>query len=167
MSQIYNGTFVLGDTSATTISAGEGIKLDTSVPGVIGISNDETVLWSGDALTATVSESLTNFESVKVYAHWNYNGSFEARTMTEIPGTANNFNLCTLTPSVTTGQTTDAAVYTLASIYNINGLDLTAINKSRIQYGAAENSFSCNTYSNTDVLKLTKVVGINRINGGN
>ena len=123
---------------------------------------NETVLWSGDALSATVSEALTNFETIKVYAHWHYNGTYEARTMTEIPGSATNFNLFTITPAGTTSQTTAASVYTLASIYNINGLDLTPINKSRIQYAAAEGSISCNTYSNIDVLKLTKIIGINR-----
>lgn len=162
MSQIYNGTFVLGNTSATTLSAGTGIKIDTSVPGVIGISNDETVLWSGDALSATVSESLTNFETIKIYAHWNYNSTVEARTIAEIPGTGINFNLFAITPANTVSQASSASVYTLASIYAVNGLELTPINKSRIQYAAAEGSISCNSFSNTDVLKLTKVVGINR-----
>lgn len=69
MSQIYNGSFVLGDTSATTLSAGPGIMLDTSVPGIIGISNDETVLWSGTyqgSDTITLSEALSNFDLVRI-----------------------------------------------------------------------------------------------------
>ena len=70
MSQIYNGTFVLGNTSATTLSAGTGIKLDTSVPGTIKISNDETVLYSGNYSTATTginfNESIKNFDRIKV-----------------------------------------------------------------------------------------------------
>lgn len=69
MASIYDGTFVLGDTSATTFSAGEGIKIDTSVPGVIGISNDETVLYSTTAnnktTTFTLSEPLTAFKKVR------------------------------------------------------------------------------------------------------
>ena len=40
MSNIYDGTFILGNTSATTLSAQPGIKLDTSVPGVIGIGTE-------------------------------------------------------------------------------------------------------------------------------
>ena len=68
MSQIYNGTFVLGNTSATTLSAGTGIKLNTSVPGVIGISNDETLLYSGNSniTTGTLSEPATNFNYLRV-----------------------------------------------------------------------------------------------------
>ena len=148
------------------IVAGPGIIVDNPDGNTLRVSVDqavETVLWSGDELSATVSESLTNFESIKVYAHWHYNGSYEARTMTEIPSSATNFNLFTITPAGTTGQTNNANVYTLASLYGINGLNLTPINKSRIQYAAAEGSFSCNSYSNSDVLKLYKVVGIHRI----
>lgn len=69
MSEIYNGTFLLGNTSATTLSAGEGIKIDNSLPGTIKISNDETVLFSGNftTKTCTLSESPLNFERVKFY----------------------------------------------------------------------------------------------------
>ena len=65
---IYNGTFILGSTSATTLSAGLGIKLDTSVPGIIGISNDETVLYSGNTsiTTGSLSEPATNFNYLRV-----------------------------------------------------------------------------------------------------
>ena len=67
MSQIYNGTFLLGNTSATTLSAGPGIKFDTSVAGIIGISNDETVLYSGTRTSAAqLSENLYNFEMLRV-----------------------------------------------------------------------------------------------------
>ena len=71
MSEIYNGSFVLGDTSATTLSAGPGIKIDDSVPGVIKVSNDETVLWEGTLTTSsdkiTLSEAKTNFDRIGIY----------------------------------------------------------------------------------------------------
>lgn len=65
---IYNGSFVLGNVSATTIIAGDGIKVDSSVPGTIRISNDETVLWTSGVGTSavTLSESFENFESIKL-----------------------------------------------------------------------------------------------------
>ena len=79
MSQIYNGSFTLGNTSACTISAGPGIKIDdSSVPGVIKVSTDETVLWENTAWlgkdvnpgtnSAALNESIFNFDYVKVYA---------------------------------------------------------------------------------------------------
>lgn len=125
---------------------------------------NETVLWSGDDLSAVVSESISNFETVKIYAHWTYNGTFEARTMTEIPGTGINFNLFAITPTKTDSQDASARVYTLASLYAVNGLELTPINKSRIQYAVAatNGTISSNSFSDTDVLKLNKVIGINR-----
>ena len=69
MANIFDGTFVLGDVSATTLSAGEGIKITTDEPGVIKVSNDETVLFSGNmsTKTCTLSESPLNFERVKFY----------------------------------------------------------------------------------------------------
>ena len=68
---IYNGTFVLGDTSATTLSAGPGIKIDDSVPGVIKVSNDETVLFSAGNdssgyQSGNLTESIMNFECIRV-----------------------------------------------------------------------------------------------------
>ena len=66
---IWNGTFLLGNTSACTIEAGEGIKIDTTQPGTIKISNDETVLWSGSVISANdtinLNESFENFERIR------------------------------------------------------------------------------------------------------
>ena len=161
MSEIYNGTFLLGNTSATTLSAGPGIKIDsTSLPGTIKISNDETVLWSGNDINATVSEPLSSFETVKIYAKWDYNGTFTAFANTEIPGSANSFNLSTMTPSVTTAQSTGAEAFNLVSIYKVQNLSVSAVNKSRININLP--TMSCSLYSNTDTLKLQKIVGINR-----
>ena len=58
--------------SALPISAGPGIKVNL-VDNTLVFSNDETVLFEGDALhnnaTATLSEPFTNFEKIKVYGH--------------------------------------------------------------------------------------------------
>ena len=74
---IWNNTYVLGDSSGTVISAGPGIKITTDEPGVIKVSNDETVLWSGSLVnsnTASLSESITNFERV-AFEGYCHNGS--------------------------------------------------------------------------------------------
>lgn len=58
--------------SALPISAGPGIKVDL-VDNTLVFSNDETVLWSGGDLTigatATLSETVKNFELFGVYGH--------------------------------------------------------------------------------------------------
>ena len=74
---ISQGTYTIGQTSATNFIAGQGIKIDEPSAGTVRIGNDETVLWSGtSALSAingsanalNLSESLFNFEKVAVYA---------------------------------------------------------------------------------------------------
>ena len=57
-------------TSHQAISAGPGIKIDDSTPGVIKVSNDETVLYESTAQTSALSfsEPLTAFERVLVCA---------------------------------------------------------------------------------------------------
>ena len=72
MNTIYDGSFVLGQTSATNFQAGPGIKIDSPSAGTVRIGNDETVLWSGTlnySQTANLSESVQNFEKIKVYTH--------------------------------------------------------------------------------------------------
>ena len=44
---IANGTFVLGQTSATNFIAGPGVRIDEPSAGTLRIGTDETVLWSG------------------------------------------------------------------------------------------------------------------------
>ena len=69
MNTIYDGTFVLSNTSATTYQAGPGISITQPSEGTVRISNDETVLWSG-TFTGTgsisLSEALSNFDLVRI-----------------------------------------------------------------------------------------------------
>ena len=70
MNTIYDGTFVLGNTSATTYQAGPGISITQPSEGTVRISNDETVLWEGDKTgtgTITLSEGVNNFEKLVVF----------------------------------------------------------------------------------------------------
>ena len=66
---IANGSFVLGQTSATNFVAGPGIKIDEPSAGTVRIGNDETVIFEGDLYyntTGLLSEPITNFERVRV-----------------------------------------------------------------------------------------------------
>lgn len=65
---IANGTYVIGQTSATNFVAGNGIKIDSPSEGTVRIANDETVLYDEPTnhnvdTTAEfqMSESLWNF----------------------------------------------------------------------------------------------------------
>jgi hypothetical protein len=77
INSIANGSFVLGQTSATNFVGGTGITVDSPSEGTVRISNDETVLWSGTAFnpagsnnpmsgTAYMSESIFNFDQIRL-----------------------------------------------------------------------------------------------------
>ena len=163
MSQIYNGSFVLGDTSATTISAGPGIKLDTSVPGVIGISNDETVLWEGTGTSGTtinLSESVKNFNTVKFYGH------DSTRNKSMIHEQATNY----LTGGETLSFTMQGWDNNLTNTWV--GFYYSQLNYTDTAYSALTNSGGNQFYINTEsvgwnknagrYIILDKVIGINR-----
>lgn len=77
MNTIYDGTFVIGDTTTTDFSAGKGISITEPVGGTLLISNDETVLWSGSSTaSATLNEPITGFERVKI--SFSHNGNYIA-----------------------------------------------------------------------------------------
>ena len=71
---IWNGSYTLGNSQETQITAGTGIKVTTPAAGQIQISNDETVLYDGTSAgqvksntTIAISESYLNFEKIKFY----------------------------------------------------------------------------------------------------
>ena len=65
---IANGSFVLGQTSATNFVGGTGITVDSPSEGTVRISNDETVLFTNDSGTSAgqLSESRKNFSRLKL-----------------------------------------------------------------------------------------------------
>ena len=67
INSIANGTFTIGQTSATNFQAGPGISITQPSEGTVRIGNDETVLWSGTGKisTFTLSEKLSNFEKFR------------------------------------------------------------------------------------------------------
>ena len=68
INSIAQGTYTLGQTSATTYQAGPGISITQPSEGTVRISNDETVLYSGETniSTGTLSEPATNFNYLRV-----------------------------------------------------------------------------------------------------
>lgn len=152
---IANGSFVLGQTSATNFVAGPGIKIDEPSAGTVRIGNDETVLYSGEVksngATAQLSEPITNFEKIKVYGHTDdgtqcpwftefypvENKTMDIGVAVNNAGWAKWFNF-----TITTG-----GLYT-----NVTGRVLT---------------FGTTTWGNLTNYAMTKVIGINRISGSN
>lgn len=156
MNTIYDGTYVIGQTSATNFQAGPGISITQPSEGTVRIANDETVLWEG-TLTAssdkiTLSEPFTNFERQGVY--WK---SYERRFYSEFSntGTGNPFAL--------------GAVFVLQD-GNVEKscITWTADTTTELSYKSTSHGSitATGTSFNTNVLPY-KIIGINRISGGN
>ena len=165
MSEIYNGTFVLGNTSATQIVAGEGIKIDTTEPGVIKVSNDETLLCSaeGGAFSLTASENIYNFEYLDV---WQVGGTDNVtlRIPTKFIAKNNAFE------TTKTFLTFNSELYTFGATYSVSN-DGTVIQSTGKGYGYTVNvattaglvKYTNNQYNG----RISRIYGINRISGGN
>lgn len=75
MNTIYDGTYTIGETSATNFIAGPGITIDSPSAGTVRIGNDETVLYSATNPTQVIknqvssynlSEPITNFDRIRL-----------------------------------------------------------------------------------------------------
>ena len=160
MNTIYDGTFVLGNTSATTYQAGPGISITQPSEGTVKISNDETVLWDGHgtlATSATLSEAMTNFETVKIYF---INADSEVVIREIDPSVQAPY----ITQEINT-MSTEPKYYCKIARFDIAGNTITR--SYQVSYTIASNGISSWSTNNTDTVKILKVVGINRISGGN
>ena len=161
---IYNGTFVLGDTSATTLSAGPGIKIDDSVPGVIKVSNDETVLWSGQldnlGSTGQLNEPISGFNSIKFLVKLN-RSTDDASEWFEFDTNKTNFGMCgALSNNASSSAGNGYIGWLMASI---NGTTLTYTNHYQ---WLMNTSYLQPTHQSNG--RIFEVRGINRKqNGGN
>ena len=159
INSIANGTFTIGQTSATNFVAGNGIKIDEPSAGTVRIGNDETVLWEGNGTgndTFNLSESMANFETIKIlYNPWSDNTSthyFE-------------FDYNRRNTTMNYGIMSDISTYTLTTLrlfFVTFGFTDTQLTVTNICY--ADGSFTIQNLDKSRV-KVYKVVGVNRIGG--
>lgn len=156
--------------SALPISAGPGIKVNL-VDNTLVFSNDETVLFETNdvygAGVCNLSESLKNFERIAVKPTRGYNG-------TQNPGGAGPWNYFdtdqivggTYEPFQAVCPFIMEYIQWKISQYNPNA-DCTVLTWNRgFQKNMQDNSFvSANSF--TECVGIQKVIGINRIAGGN
>ena len=175
---IWNNTYVLGDVSGTTISAGPGIKITIDEPGVIKVSNDETVLWSGasNAGEFTLNETYKNFEKIGIVHGCRWSPS--ARTFAEDAiFDTNLFNTYSGASIIATeldfsNLTEVNDVYTHFSVTPI-----TPVNDTKLKLWSSKVTFLQTTtaaatvtgnHKMEDARTIYKIYGINRKqNGGN
>ena len=159
MNTIYDGTFVLGSTSATTYQAGPGISITQPSEGTVRISNDETVLWSGTySGTSAIpfTESYKNFEYARIDFKRSDNLAY-TQTFRTSDQTYNEIALMGHWCRINTA----GGISLVCSQYTLNNDSLQWIRGCELGLGAGASNASANK------IIVTRVIGINRISGSN
>jgi len=157
MNTIYDGTYVIGQTSATNFQAGPGISITQPSEGTVRISNDETVLWRGTTTASgdimNLSEPFTNFERVRVKSN-----AWERIFYNEITCTQAKLDFGNMW---SLGDGTH--VQYIAHSYSANDA------RDKLVWQASNTAYLPNvgTKSWSTAYQIKEVVGINRISGGN
>lgn len=150
---ISQGNYILQGTVATSAGiVGDGT---TQNP----LRADETVLWEGTPSSVTsdipLSENPVNFEYIDVFASWTYNSSQHINCYIRIFGNETNFSLCG-DGTYNNSSTTDYSTWRVVGDYSLSSTKITVIRAYRVTSTGSGGS-------NSDTLKILKVVGINRI----
>ena len=166
---ISQGTYTIGQTSATNFIAGHGISIDSPSACTIRIGNDETVLYDSSALisndqalgtTFNISEPVSNFERFKVYyTRFPWTDTCPSHQIQEFDSTV-HANVIVLHTTFATSTATNPDWYDCAeTITNISGTTwkLNACAQRQLHNGNLDASWI--------YLKPYKVIGINRISG--
>lgn len=168
---ISQGTYTIGQTSATNFVAGTGIKIDEPSAGTVRIGNDETVLFETNdvygAGVCNLSESLKNFERIAVKPTRGWSG-------TPNPGGAGPWNYFD-TDQIVGGATEPFQSVCPFIMECINwkisqfipNADCTVLTWYRGFQKNMENNRYASASNFTDCVGIQKIIGINRISGSN
>ena len=167
MNTIYDGTFTIGQTSATNFIAGPGISITQPSEGTVRISNDETVLWEGDAMAsaANLSEPMTAFDYVKVYYADDFTDTGRYHTVAQLdPNNGSHM----WQPIGGLGEANCWIGVTYMSA-NDNYTTICVPKVKLFNYGSWTSTATTltNVTTGANVSVLYKVVGVNHISGGN
>lgn len=157
---ISQGTYTIGQTSATNFVAGPGIKIDEPSAGTVRIGNDETVLWenmNGTQSGCTLSEPITNFGRILI-SYGQNNGREMMQVDPRLCSGGSNVPL-TIIPTFNNGY---ASIYTQSWRFS-NTTTFVSSFKAKELWGNIA-SVSARDTGNQYVYGLT---GINRISGSN
>lgn len=155
--------------SALPISAGPGIKFEL-VNDTLVASNDETVLWNGENLTigstATLSETVKNFELFGIYGHETNRGrgvyqEFDPAVVVN----ENTQNFALFLPDCSPDMSW--AGWYIENLYFTDTAATALVNVSGRQ---TWRWYANNTWEDAGAeryIQVDKIVGINRIAGGN
>lgn len=156
---IWNGSYTLGNSQETEITAGTGIKVTTPAAGQIQIAADETVLWdnSNPGSSIVLSEVVTNFERIRITWEHNFNNSTINHTVFEYQIPSNEF--------FGYGGRTGGSGFTWFIASWTLGSDKKTLSRTQSKYIPITSTVGTPT-DNVNLYPI-KVVGVNRISGGN
>jgi hypothetical protein len=154
---IWNGSYTLGNSQETKITAGTGIKVTTPAAGQIQISNDETVLYTGNGSSVVLSEVATNFERIRITWEHNFSNTTINHTVFEYQIPSNEF--------FGYGGRTGGSGFTWFIASWTLGSDKKTLSRTQSKYITITSSVGTPT-DNANLYPI-KVIGINRIAGGN
>jgi len=178
INSIAQGTYTLGQTSATTYQAGPGISITQPSEGTVRISNDETVIFNGDVsgqvTDFNTNEQINNFEKLNVYYCCNDDG------LSLLGGNITTYDTNVLTAQ---NQISLGGTYTISNgytcFYNLyytitNGSAFSCTQSKRFWLAptatSGEGNVAYNPTTNTEKKKngyIYKIIGINRISVSN
>ena len=161
---IANGSFVLGNTSATNFVGGTGIKVDSPSEGTVRISNDETVLWSGGTTgtkSAVLSETISNFKWLKVRMDDDHHGGRWVTVDTTEPWCKWISNY-----GYDMWNTANTNIGFREIGFSANGTNIVSITGFQKAVGWDSTAWN-GSHQTGQYGGIVKVIGINRISGGN
>ena len=167
MNTIYDGTFTIGQTSATNFVAGQGIKIDSPSAGTVRIGNDETVLWEGTlqttAQSATLNYNRRDYKSLKFYCYPGNAPLQRAGLIYEVDceTLSNTGSFFAYLPvfNIASNSCTAEVLYVTGS-ENGNSIGLIGGTRS-VNFGTATTGVTSYNAS------IKKIVGCNNVSGGN
>ena len=161
---IANGSFVLGQTSATNFIAGPGIKIDEPSAGTVIIGNDETVLYEGAGqFGLNLSDSIYNYDKIAVSISRVSPTPEQYFYTKDISASGGYFNTNYISMS-TPDSISEMYCFTTPWTVLNNGNTISAVNNSfGISLDLTANSMYY--FSNNATAPICRVIGINRISG--
>ena len=157
MTAINSNRAIRGPVTAVPVVAGKGVRLvaDTENNRWV-VEADETVLWEGEGIVSnfpiTLSESITNFERVRVYVKWHPTLAAAYQSIEYMVSSANDV-----------WQGMLSAILDANSFYQ-SFFTLTVSNGTSVEYtyGRLRSNYS-SEQTNEKQATFYKIIGINRI----
>ena len=165
---ISQGTYTIGQTSATNFIAGPGISIDSPSAGTVRIGKDETVLYDNP----TNNNAATTAEFVMNESLWNFHRAFIEFDNMEYTNQPLNMEIDLDVSTTGTSYYTPMRNGSTFPSLNIPFANFYINSAGNIKYnnrGLLYNTWSSVKTTTEDYrgYRVRKVIGINRISGSN